>query len=407
MTNDTQQAEPATDGVPTTAARQGMRWTGLLAMLATSFVLVTAEFLPSGILTPMAASWGVTPGQAGQTVTVTAVVGFIVAPTIAAAVPRLDRRRLLIILALLAMVSNLVVAIAPDIWVALAARVLLGAALSGFWAMSLTVAATLASPERIGKAMAVVTLGTSVATIAGVPIGVAVSMLADWRYVFIGAAVLSLAVAIVLRLALPRVPASAGTGLGQLWDTLRRPGIASGLAGHVLVVLGQITAYTFMRVALERVDGLDAAGIAAVLVLFGVGGFLGNLLIGLLVDRRLAVLAFVVPLLLAASVATVAFAPGSLVAVAVAVTLWGAGFGGWLVIVNTWLGRVVPDRLEAGGGLVVAGFQLAITIGAALGGLLVDSFGVTVTFVAAAGVLVVGAVLFGRAVHGVTHRCAG
>lgn len=384
---------PASPG----ASGGGLRWGGLIAMMAASFALVTAEFIPSGILTPMAASLGVTPGQAGQTVTVTAVVGFLVAPTIASLVPRLDRRTLLVALALVATVSNLVVAVADSLWLVLVARVLLGAALSGFWAMSLTIAASLASPERLGRAMSIVTLGTSVATVAGVPIAVVVSTVADWRTVFVGAAVLSAVVAVALRFLLPPVPAAAGTGLRQLWETLRRPGVLLGLTGHVLTVLGQLAAYTFLRVALERVDGVDTALLTWLLVGYGVGGFAGNLLIGALVDRHLRTLAFGVPAALGIAVLVVALAPGSLLAVAAAVLVWGMGFGGWLVVVNTWLGRVVPDRLEAGGGLVVAGFQLAITLGAAVGGVLIDTAGVTATFTVAAVVLAAGAVLFGAA----------
>ncbi|RKW69522.1 MFS transporter [Galactobacter caseinivorans] len=370
---------------------------GLAVMMLTSFVLVVAEFIPSGILTPMAQSLGVTPGQAGQTVTVTAFVGFLVAPTVAALVPRMDRRKLLVILALVAAVSNLGVALAPNLWLVLAARVLLGAALSGFWAMSMAVASSLASPDRLGRAMSRVTLGTSVATVAGVPIAVVISTFADWRVIFVGAAVLSVLAALLLRLVLPPVPATPGTGLRQLIDTLRRPGIRLGLLGHVLTVLGQIAAYTFMRLALERVDGITPTSLALLLVLYGVGGFAGNIIVGRLVDRHLIAMAYGVPGLIALGVFAVALLPGSLAAVAIAVLLWGAGFGAWLVVINTWIGRTAPDRLESGGGLVVTGFQLAIMLGAALGGLVVDAAGVVPTFLAAGVILAAGSVLFGAA----------
>ena len=89
-----------------------------------SFLLVTAEFLPNGMLTEMAAGLGVTPGQAGQTVTVTALVGLIVAPTVGMVFPRLDRRSLLVWMALAAAASNLIVAIAPNLVLVLLARFL-------------------------------------------------------------------------------------------------------------------------------------------------------------------------------------------------------------------------------------------------------------------------------------------
>lgn len=377
-----------------------MNHAGLAVMMLTSFVLIVAEFIPSGILPAMANSLGVTPGQAGQTVTVTALVGFLVAPTVTSLVPRMDRRKLLVILALIAAVSNLGVALAPNLWLVLAARVLLGAALSGFWAMSMTVAASLSTPDRLGRAMSRVTLGTSVATVAGVPIAVLISTFAPWQVIFVGAAVVSVLTAVLLRVVLPPVPATPGTGMRQLLDTLRRPGIRLGLLGHVLTVLGQIGAYTFMRLALERVHGIDPTGIALLLVLYGVGGFVGNLVVGRFVDRHLIAMAYGVPALIAFGVFAVALLPGSWPAIAVAVLAWGAGFGAWLVVINTWIGRTAPDRMEAGGGLIVTGFQFAIVLGAALGGLLVDSAGVLTTFLAAGIILAAGSVIFGTAARG-------
>ncbi len=116
----------------------------LVSMMLMSFLLVTAEFLPNGVLTEMADELGVTVGQAGQTITVTAFVGLLVAPTVGMVFPRWDRRSLLVYTAVAAGVSNLAVAVAPNLALLLLSRVLLGAAISTFWAMSITVAAAIA-----------------------------------------------------------------------------------------------------------------------------------------------------------------------------------------------------------------------------------------------------------------------
>ncbi|WP_259606881.1 MULTISPECIES: MFS transporter [Microbacterium] len=259
------------------AAPPRLRYGALLAMMTMSFLLVTAEFLPNGVLTEIAAELRVTPGQAGQMVTVTALVGLFVAPTIGLALPRLDRRALLVWMAAAAAASNAIVAIAPTLPLLLLARVLLGAALSGFWAMSITVAARIAGPERLGRAVMFTSAGTSLATVAGVPIGVMLSAVIDWRGVFALAALATGLLAVALRLLLPSVPAENVARLSVLLDTLRRPGIALGVAGHVLVVLGHFLAYTYIRLALERVqaDGqaVDAGRIVLLLALFGIGGF--------------------------------------------------------------------------------------------------------------------------------------
>ncbi|MCP2635406.1 MFS transporter [Microbacterium sp. HD4P20] len=378
-----------------------LRYGALIAMMLMSFLLVTAEFLPNGVLTEMASGLGVSPGMAGQTVTVTALVGLVVAPTVGLVFPRLDRRSLLAWMAVAAAVSNLVVAIAPNLVIVLLARFFLGAAISAFWAMSITVAARIAGPDRLGRAVMFSSAGASLATVAGVPIGVMLSTMLDWRVVFALAGVVTGLLAIAMRLLLPSVPPAPASSFAILADTARRPGITLGLIGHILVVLGHFLAYTYIRLALERMQigqeaaSVDAGTVVLLLALFGAGGLIGNIVIGMVVDRSFAFFAVLTPLVIAASVLAMLLLSGSVAAIAVVAFVWGFFFASWLIVVNTWIGHRMPDRLEAGGSLVVVGFQGAIAIAAAVGGFLVDNVGVELVYVIGAAMLVVGAGLFG------------
>lgn len=392
--------------VPVTVAASAdrIRYGGLVVVMMMSFLLVTAEFLPNGVLTEMAASLGVTPGQAGQTVTVTALVGLLVAPTVGLMFPRLDRRTLLVWMALAAGLSNLLVAVAPNLVIVLLARFFLGAALSAFWSMSITVAVRIAGPERLGRAVMFTSAGASLATVAGVPVGVMLSESMDWRAVFALAGAVTGALAVALRVLLPTVPAAQASGLGLLWDTMRRPGVTLGLVGHVLVVLGHFLGYTYIRLALERVPDVDAGTIVVLLALFGVGGLIGNIVIGIVVDRSFAVFAVLAPTVIAATVAATILLSGSVLAIGAVVFVWGFFFASWLIVVNTWVGHRMPDRLEAGGSLVVVGFQAAIMIAAGVGGLLVDTLGVELSYALGAALLLLGAVLFGASNRSRTGR---
>ena len=383
--------------VPTTASSrpQRMPYGGLIVMMMMSFLLVTAEFLPNGVLTEMAASLGITPGQAGQTVTVTALVGLVVAPTIGLMFPRLDRRSLLVWMALAAAVSNLIVAISPNLIIILLARFLLGAAISAFWSMSITVAARIAGPDRLGRAVMFTAAGTSLATVAGVPIGVMLSEVIDWRMVFALAGIVTGLLAIALRVLLPSVPAAQASSIRLLVDTIRRPGISLGMVGHVLIVLGHFLAYTYVRLALERIPGVDASTIVVLLALFGAGGLIGNLVIGLVIDRSFRFFAVFAPVVIAVAVSAMILLSGTIIGIGIVVFVWGLFFASWLIVVNTWVGHRMPDRLEAGGTLVVVGFQAAIMIAAGVGGFLVDTMSVELVYALGAAILLVGAVLFG------------
>lgn len=398
----------STASIPVSDARpaERLRYGALLVMMLLSFLLVTAEFLPNGVLTEMAAELGVTVGQAGQTVTVTALVGLLVAPTVGILFPRLDRRTLLMSTAAAAAASSILAAIAPSLVLVLLSRILLGAAISAFWAMSITVAAAIAGAERVGRAVMFTSAGMSLATVAGVPLGVLLSEVVDWRAVFLLIGIASAVLVLPLRVFLPRVPAAPTAGVGVLIDTMRRPGVALAFAGHVLIVLGHFLAYTYVRLALERMPDVDAGTVVLLLALFGGGGLVGNLVIGLVIDRTFVLFGVIAPLAIGAAIAAVLLLPGSVIAVGAAVVVWGFFFASWLIIVNAWVGHRMPDRLEAGGSLVVVGFQLAIVLAAGVGGVLVDGWGVTANDVLAVVLLLVGAVLFGAANRGRIARRA-
>ncbi|MGW5312203.1 MFS transporter [Nocardia thailandica] len=174
MTTTTPHRDP---GAPA-PARTGP---ALLAMFLGSFSLVTAEFLPPGVLTALADDLHVPEGVVGLSVSATALTALLAALGLGALFPRLDRRTLLLVLTVGAAVSNLVVAMAPNIALLLLARLLLGVAVGGYWSMALVIAAQLVAADRLGKAMMIVNAGTTVATVAGVPLGVLLSTYAGWR----------------------------------------------------------------------------------------------------------------------------------------------------------------------------------------------------------------------------------
>ncbi|MEV0759012.1 MFS transporter [Nocardia sp. NPDC050435] len=381
---------PTAAVTPKPAGRAGL---ALFTMFLGSFTLVSAEFLPPGVLTAMAADLGVREGVVGLSVSATAFTALLAALGLSSVFPRLDRRTLLMALTIGAAVSNLVVALAPNIVLLLLARLLLGAAVGGYWSMALVIATRLVPADRLGKAMMLVNAGTTVATVAGVPLGVLLSQFAGWRVVFVVAAALTVVAAIAVRLTLPPIPPAPGVGWSAMGGALRAPGVALGLLSVVAVIGGHFAGYTYIRPALAELLGAGPGAIPILLALFGVGGLVGNFVIGSLADRRLELLLVLVPAVIAVSIAAI-IASAHLAALAyVAVILWGGAFGGILNVVQVWISRVLPDRVEAGSGLLVAGFQLAIILGSAVGGRFVDTLGTATTYGIAAVLALLGGIV--------------
>lgn len=351
-------------------------WPGVIALMVAVFTLVTSEFLPASLLPSMAKTFDISEGAAGQVVTATALVGMIAGPGMALLFPQLNRRRLLIGLLALALLSNLLTAVAPTFTVVVVARLALGAAIAGTWAMALAVASHLVPAHQLGRAMSIVNIGVAAATVAAVPLGALISSSFGWRTVFFAVAAATAVALVLFAAAMPSVPAAAGGGVQTLVAALRSRVMIVGLIGLALVVAGHFGSYTYIRTAAQDVPGLTPATIAILLAVYGIGGLLGNLLSGLFVDRHLGVAMVVVPLIIAVAIIGFAMSIKSVVLVFTAAAVWGVGFGGIPTMSQTWIARVEPDRVEAAGGLFVATFQLAIALGAALGGALLNIAGV-------------------------------
>jgi predicted MFS family arabinose efflux permease len=202
---------------------------------------------------------------------------------------------------------------------------------------------------------------------------------------------------------MPSVPAAVGGGLRTLLATLRSRVMIVGLIGLAVLAAGHFGSYTFIRTAAENVPGLTPATIATLLAVYGVGGLLGNLLAGLIVDRRLGAAMVTVPLIIAVAIIRFAISTGSVALVFAAAALWGIGFGGIPTMSQTWISRAEPNRIEAAGGLFVATFQFAIALGAALGGLLLDAAGIQTVFLAGGIAVLIGGALLASTRRGLAR----
>ncbi|WP_288193098.1 MFS transporter [uncultured Phyllobacterium sp.] len=352
-------------------------WFAVLSMAAASFALVSAEFLPAGLLTPMARDLGISEGTAGQVVTATASVGAVTAMLSNVLIGRLNRKTVLVGLSALAIGSNILAAVATDFWLLLLGRAGLGIALSAFWALSVAVVARLVGANATGRGMAIVTLGVSLATIAAPSMGALISDWLGWRSAMAMTAGLA-AVAMVLQfLSLPTLPATTSNSLADVFRLTRRRGIQLGMLAILLLMTGHFAGSVYVRPFLEQVTHLGTGPIALALLGFGIAAVVGNIAGGRMADANIR-------MALAATAALMAFAALALVLWGVHIgiafgfaTLWGFAFGMAPVVLPTNLSRAAPDALEAAGSLMVTSFQVAITIGAVVGGYVVDTYGAT------------------------------
>ncbi|MGY3230273.1 putative MFS family arabinose efflux permease [Luteibacter sp. HA06] len=368
-------------------------WTAVFAVTLGVFALITAEFLPASLLTPMAASLGVTEGMAGQTVTATAAIALVTSLVISVLTRNIDRRIVLLSFSVLLVASNLLVAFAPTLSLVLVGRVLLGIAIGGFWTMSAAVAMRLVPEAMVPRALSIIFTGVSVATVAAAPLGSYFGHIIGWRNVFLIATVIGVLAFFWQLVVLPKMAPTGSARMGTMVEVMKRPVMRAGMVSVLLVFTGHFAFFTYLRPFLEVVTGVGVNGLSVILLGFGVANFIGTSLAGFMLERSLRMTLLVMPLAMGGIALALVALGRAPIADALLVALWGMAFGAVPVAWTTWITKTVPDEAESGGGLIVAAVQFAITLGAAAGGLVFDRAGASGVFVGAGAVLFVAAAM--------------
>lgn len=182
-------------------------WAAVVSLSLGVFGLVTAEFLPVSLLTPLSADLAVSSGIAGQSITVTALVAAVAAISgVVIGTRSIDRRWTLLGLTTLLIISSTLAAFANGLFMLFASRVLLGIGLGGFWAMSAALALRLVPLDKMPRAMAIILTGVSVATVCAAPVGAWIGATLGWRSAFVVAGVLGVIALVVQLLTVPSLP---------------------------------------------------------------------------------------------------------------------------------------------------------------------------------------------------------
>ena len=373
-------------------------WMAVFSLAMGVFGLLTAEYLPASLLTPMAAELGVSEALAGQAVTVTAVAALFSGLLLPGLTRGIDRRVVLLGFSVLMIASNLLVAFSSSLMVLLIMRILLGIALGGFWSMAAAVAMRLVPPTLLPRALSIIFSGIAVGTVVAVPLGSYLGGLYGWRSAFVAAAAVGVVTLIFQLFTLPPLAPRRPARLSTVLEVLLRPGIAVGMLACVLVHTGHFALFTYIRPFLESTSGVGAEGLALMLLGFGAANFVGTLLAGWLLEKSPRGTMVLMPALVGVTALALVWLPASVPGQVVLLALWGMAFGGVPVAWSNWVARAVPDQAESAGGMVVASVQSAIAAGAAAGGAMFSFSGIDGVFVAAGILMLLAALLIGMRV---------
>ncbi|MCW2093579.1 MFS transporter [Lelliottia amnigena] len=366
-------------------------WGGVFAMTLCVFVLIASEFMPVSLLTPIARELHITEGLAGQGIAISGALAVLTSLTISHIAGDLNRKYLLLGLAVLMAISGLVIAVAPSYPVYMLGRALIGVVIGGFWSLSAATAIRLVPQHQVPRALAIFNGGNALATVVAAPLGSYLGTTVGWRGAFLCIVPLAIAAFIWLWVSLPTMKSDKKQKLeGTLLRLFSDAIVLTGLLACGLFFIGQFALFTYVRPFLENVTNVGPAGFSLILLAIGAAGFVGTLAVSIFLNARLYQILIMIPLLMATVAGTLLLFGHSIWVVTVLLSLWGllatAAPTGWW----TWIARALPEDAEAGGGLMVAVIQLSIALGSTAGGLVFDSLGWQSAF-GLSGLLLLGA----------------
>ncbi|ROR44143.1 MFS transporter [Kitasatospora cineracea] len=264
----------------------------LLALAIGAFGIGTTEFVIMGLLPEVASDFGVGIPTAGLLVTGYAAGVVVGAPLMTVLGTRISRKRMLMLLMVLFTAGNLLSALAPGFGVMLAGRIVASLAHGAFFGIGSVVAAELVAPEKKAGAIATMFTGLTVANIVGVPLGTFIGQQIGWRTTFAAVAALGVVGLLGIARLVPELPRPAGAHLRRELAAFRNAQVVLAMGMTVLGFGGVFAAITYIKPMMTEVAGFSEGSVTWLLVLLGVGMFLGNLLGGRFADRRLMPMLF-------------------------------------------------------------------------------------------------------------------
>lgn len=345
----------------------------LFALALGAFGIGVTEFTPMGMLPLIADGLGVSIPAAGLLVSAYALGVLVGAPVMTLAFSRAPRRTLLIGLMGIFTAGNLMAALSDSYSMLLIARIITSFNHGAFFGVASVVAASVVAPERRASAVAAMFTGLTIATIGGVPLAAWLGEVLGWRATFWGIAGVGAVVMIALRLALPLMPVDNNANIRAELRVVARPAVLLALALTVVGASAMFTVFTYIVPILQTETGAGTVFVTAMLVVYGVGLAIGNIIGGRFADR--SVDGALMASLLGVVVLLAAFAVGMRweLSAAVLIFLWGVAS---FALVPPLQMRVMQEAHEApnlASAMNIGAFNLGNAVGAALGGAVIDA----------------------------------
>jgi DHA1 family inner membrane transport protein len=342
---------------------------GLIALALGGFGIGLTEFGIVGLLPEVAGDFGVSESVAGYLVSGYALSVAIGALALTAAISRFDRKKVLVSLMVLFIAGNLISAIAPTYSLLMVGRVVAALCHGAFFSVGAVVASDMVAENKKASAIALMFGGLTAANVLGVPLGTFLGQQLGWRSTFWAITVIGVVTLVGIQALVPQTTAATRTNLRSELAVFRRGQVWVSIALSILAFGGVIGGYTYIAFTLTKVSGFSNSTVPWLLVLFGVGTFIGNFIGGKAADKSLNAALIGNMAVLAVVMAVFALTAENKVATVLSLLLMGTIGLATAPGLQVRTMKYAADASTMASGANIAAFNVGNAIGAWLGGL--------------------------------------
>lgn len=345
-----------------------------MALVICVFIVNMSEFVPISLLTDIAEDFGTSESSAGLLISMYAWAVAVLSLPIMLLLRKMEFRRMLLMCIGLFAAFQILSGLSSGYWMLMASRIGVAVAHSIFWSIATPLAVRIVPPELQKLAISAVATGTSVAMIAGLPLGRVIGLALGWRTTFLFIAVISIAALILLLFVFPRLDNPGTFTLNRLPDLFRNKALVWIYVMLAVFVTGYYTGYSYIEPFLYQIAGFSDGMVTVALTLFGLVGIVGSVLFARFYDRTR--FGFMVMALSGSALCMFLLEPSAFAVLPILIvcSFWGLFTTSFNVAFQNETIRASPSDATAISMSLFSGiFNVGIAMGSIIGGVVTDN----------------------------------